>query len=350
MSSGLYDRLVEIRPDEGSHRVALRAAVSVAVPLLVLWASGHLDWTIYATFGAFTSLFGRERYGVPRLRLQASMATVLTVVVVLAAAVGCSPERRWLAVPATAVVAFVGSLLADRLGSHPPGPLFTVFAFASVSSIPASPADIATAAAVSAAAAACALVIGNVGFVGRLVTRSPLPPRRGPAPRPAGLLPHAARIAGGVLLAGLVATSVGIGHPYWAMVSAVVPLASREAGAGLVRGVQRVVGTFAGLVVAAALLAGHLDGLGLIVVVVLLQALAEMAVGRNYALALVAITPLALLMVHLAAPTPESVLLRDRGLETLFGVGTGYLAGLALRRRPSSAGAAPADGPNGAAG
>ena len=31
--------------------------------------------------------------------------------------------------------------------------------------------------------------------------------------------------------------------------------------------------------------------------------------GRNYALALVAITPLALLMVHLAAPTPASVLL-----------------------------------------
>ena len=333
MSAGLYGRLVEVRSDEGSHRVALRAAVSVAMPLIVLWASGHLTWTIYATFGAFASLFGRERHDVHRLRLQASMALALTTVVGLGAAVGCSPDRRWLAVPATAAVAFVGSLLADRLGSHPPGPLFTVFAFASVSSIPASPDDVVTAVAVSAAAGCWAIVVGGLGSLGRAVTGSRLASAAPRTTAPPGLLPHAARIAGGVLLAGLVATSIGIGHPYWAMVSAVVPLASRELDAGLVRGLQRVIGTFAGLVVAAALLAGHLHGLVLIAVVVALQALAEMVVGRNYALALIAITPLALLMVHLAAPTPESALLRDRGLETLIGVGIGYAAGLALRRR-----------------
>lgn len=333
--TGLYGRLVELQAAEGSHRVALRAAVSVAIPLVVLWASGHLTWTIYATFGAFASLFGRERYGVHRLRLQASMALALTTVVALGAAVGCSPDRRWLAVPATAAVAFVGSLLSDRLGSHPPGPLFTVFAFASVSSIPASPRDIVVAVAVSAASGAVAVLIGTLGYLGRGVTGRRLLAERAPAPKPAGLVPHAARIAGGVLVAGMVSTWVGIGHPYWAMVSAVVPLASREADAGLVRGLQRVIGTFAGLVVAAALLAGHLHGLALIVVVVALQALAELAIGRNYAVALVAITPLALLMVHLAAPTPESVLLRDRGVETLIGVGIGYLAGLALRRRPA---------------
>lgn len=332
-SGGLYGRLVEVNPDEGSHRVALRAAVSVAIPLVVLWASGHLTWTIYATFGAFASLFGRERHDAHRLRLQSAMALALTTVVALGAAVGCSPDRRWLAVPATALVAFVGSMLSDRLGSHPPGPLFTVFAFASVSSIPASPGDIVTAVAVSAAAGCWAVVVGSLGSLTRAVTGARLEPAAPPPPPPTRLVPHAARIAGGVLLAGLVATCIGIGHPYWAMVSAVVPLASRELDAGLVRGLQRVIGTFVGLVVAAALLGGHLHGLGLIAVVVALQALSEMAVGRNYALALVAITPLALLMVHLAVPTPESALLRDRGLETLIGVGIGYGAGLVMRRR-----------------
>lgn len=59
----------------------------------------------------------------------------------------------------------------------------------------------------------------------------------------------------------------------------------------------------------------------------LLQALAELLVGRNYALALVAITPLALLMVHLAAPAPTSQLLADRGIETVIGVLVGLAVG-----------------------
>ena len=72
----------------------------------------------------------------------------------------------------------------------------------------------------------------------------------------------------------------------------------------------------------------------LIVVVVALQATAELLVGRNYAVALVAITPLALLMVHLAAPVPSSVLLRDRGVETVLGVGVGLVMGW-LTRSPA---------------
>jgi uncharacterized membrane protein YccC len=146
---------------------------------------------------------------------------------------------------------------------------------------------------------------------------------------------HVARTAGGVLLAGTVATASGIGHPYWAMVSAVVPLVARELRPQVVRGVQRLVGTLVGLGLAAALLAADLGGLAVIVVVVVLQATAELFVGRNYALALLAITPLALLMVHLASPVPAPVLLLDRGLETLIGVSVGLLVGWLTRsRRP----------------
>ena len=43
-------------------------------------------------------------------------------------------------------------------------------------------------------------------------------------------LRHLARNVLGVLAAGTVATAVGIGHPYWAMVSAVVPLAATAPG------------------------------------------------------------------------------------------------------------------------
>jgi hypothetical protein len=45
----------------------------------------------------------------------------------------------------------------------------------------------------------------------------------------------------------------------------------------------------------------------LIVVIVVLQAGAELWVGRNYAIALIAITPLALLMVDLVSPVNRRV-------------------------------------------
>jgi uncharacterized membrane protein YccC len=146
-------------------------------------------------------------------------------------------------------------------------------------------------------------------------------------------LRHLARNVAGVVLAGSVSTVVGIGHPYWAMVSAVVPLAATRPAAQVVRGLHRIIGTLVGLGVAAVLLALDPGGLVLILCVVALQCVAELLVGRNYALALVAITPLALLMVHLAAPTPASVLLLDRGVETVIGVLIGLAVGYLTRDR-----------------
>ena len=55
---GLTAQLLHVGPHRGAHRVAARASISVLVPLLVLWSTGHLDLAIYATFGAFTSLHG----------------------------------------------------------------------------------------------------------------------------------------------------------------------------------------------------------------------------------------------------------------------------------------------------
>jgi uncharacterized membrane protein YccC len=134
-----------------------------------------------------------------------------------------------------------------------------------------------------------------------------------------------------VLLSGAIATSGGIGRPYWAMVSAVVPLVARDLAAQVTRGLHRVVGTGLGLLLAGVLLEVDMGGLALVLVVALLQAGAELFVGRNYALALVFVTPLALLMVHLAVPVPTRELLADRGIETLIGVAVGIAVGYVSR-------------------
>src|SRR5699024_530006 len=71
----------------------------------------------------------------------------------------------------------------------------------------------------------------------------------------------------------------------------------------------------------------------------ILQFLAEMYVLRNYALALLFITPLALLMVQLAHPQPVGAMLQARVLETAIGVavGIGFVIASALFDRRMAA-------------
>lgn len=312
-----------------ARRVALRAGISVLVPLLVLYGVDRLEWSIFATFGAFTSLYGRDRVGPARVELQARLALYLTLAIGLGTLVATSPERDWIAVPVAASVAALGSFASDAERWHPPGPLFLVFAFAACAAIPSTASDLPVAAGVGAASAAFSVVVGNVGAWWRRESGEP-------GPRPsylASLRWHVLPCSLGVFLAGTLATTADIGRPYWAMVSAVVPLVAVDLRHQVVRGLHRVAGTLGGLVVAAGLLTLDLPGLAVILVVALLQAVAELLVGRNYALALVFITPLALLMVHLAVPTPTSELIADRGVETVLGVGAGLLVGYLTRVR-----------------
>lgn len=332
--SELRRRLVAVGPHAGAHRVAVRAGICVLVPLLVLWAVDRSAWSIYATFGAFTSLYGRERVHLARVQLQSRLAVYLTAAIGLGTLVGTSPHRAWIAVPVTAAVAALGSLASDAEQWHPPGPLFLVFGLAACASVPSTLSDVPVALAVAAASAAFAVVVGNVGAFWR-GARDPGAPRT-TRYRPSYVASarwHVLPSSLGVLLAGTVATGAGIGHPYWAMVSAVVPLVARDLSHQVVRGLHRVVGTGLGLVLAAVLLGPDLPALAIVVLVGVLQVVAELLVGRNYALALVAVTPLALLMVHLAAPTSPGTLILDRGVETVIGVAVGLAVGYVTRVR-----------------
>lgn len=331
---GLGQRLVDVGPHNGAHRVAFRAAVSVLVPLLVLDATDHLSWSLYAAFGAFTSLYGRERVHAQRLRLQAAAGAWQVGAVTIGALVAAFAHRSWLAVPVAAVVAVLAAYASAVQGWHPPGSLFQVFGVAAVATVPATLSDVVPAVLVSAAAAVFAIGVGSAGALLRRVRRggslevaTPL----GGAVE--GAWRYALQAGVGVLVAGAVANAFGIGRPYWAMVGAVVPLAARALTMQVVRGIHRLVGTGLGLLVAWALLALGPHGLVVIVLVTLLQALAELIVGRNYALALVAITPLALLMGDLVRPMPVGELIGDRALETLIGVVIGMVVGYLSRPR-----------------
>jgi hypothetical protein len=382
-------QLALVQPHNGAHRVALRAGLSFTIPLLVLWLTGHLALSPYAAFGSFTSLYGRLEPYARRLRMQLQAGTGFVIAVTVGTSVACSADRRWLAVLGVTCCAVTGSLAADRLRWHPFGPIFLVFGAAALASMPATPARIPAAAALAAAAALLATAIAAAGrplrCTGRAIARAvslgaglaraatgsvagttSVPPGASVAPGvpvpsdvvvppgaalaaqtsgspaatagPADQSPwqwaQAARNGVAVLLSGTAAAAIGVGHPSWCMVAAVAAVTGPDTTARLTRAVHRALGTQAGVLVAAALLAPHPPAVTLIAAIFVLQAGAELLVGRNYGLAMLCVTPLALLMGSLAQPAAAGVLLRDRAIETLLGAAIGIAVDLAVYGAP----------------
>ncbi|GAA1394918.1 FUSC family protein [Luteococcus peritonei] len=330
------DDLVRLNSVEGAHRVGLRAALSVLVPLLAVVALGRPELAPYASFGAFTSLYGRNLRHLTRVQMQLSAAATMTLAVCTGVVVGCYPHLVWLHILTAGVIAFTGQVLARAHSFHPPGPLFMIFGYGAISSMPHTWQDLPLALLVCGLSALFSCLVGVAGvLVG--------PESLGQAWRRTGWLKlqfvHSWQpvwMALGVLLSGSIAQLAGIGHPYWAMVAALAPLSAPHITSQMTRAIHRSIGTLVGLVGAGLLLALHLPPVLLVVVIAVLQLLTEMWVGRNYAVAMVFITPLALGMGQVGGAHPIGPLLFDRGVETLVGsvVGIGVaLAGHELRRR-----------------
>lgn len=338
---GFLRDLVRVGPHDHAHLVAARAAISVVVPLALLVLLGLPQLTAFAAFGAFTSLYGRASLHRERAGMQLWVGACLTLAVGAGVVVSGLPHRHLIVVGAGALVAAVVSTLSDGLNWHPPGPLFPLFAFCVCASVGTGLGQLPVAVAV---AGASALFSVAVGLAGGLVRREQLWP---PILRRPALLSsvaerdavrHLARYVTAVSVSGAVATAIGGDHPYWAMVAAVAALGGPHLAARLIRGVHRVVGTLVGLVLAAALLSWYPQGLVLVVIIALLQLVTELLVGRNYALACVFITPMALAMGQLASEQPVGRLLLDRGWETALGAGVAMLV-LILIPSPRSPGA-----------
>lgn len=341
-SSAVSTWLTDVRrmgAHNGAHRVALRAGISVAVPLVAVWALGHSEWILYAAFGAFTALYGRADTTRVRVRMQLSAAGVMVSSLLLGVLVARLPDPEWGIVVVAALWTMIVAAVSDALRWHPPGPLFAVFALCAVASVPAANTDPLEAVLVGAASALFALAVGAIGHV--VPTRRAIAPTAGAVPgvRAAFSSPRQwvllARFGVAAAAAGSLSTALGIGHPYWAIVAAIVPVAATSLSHSLTRATHRVAGTVIGLGVAWLILAFQPSGLVAIVIVVALQIAAELLVGRNYGLALVFVTPLALVMVALAHPTDTTALIVDRGVETALGTAVALLVVLAFVAVPT---------------
>ncbi|WP_189297519.1 FUSC family protein [Streptomyces albospinus] len=137
------------------------------------------------------------------------------------------------------------------------------------------------------------------------------------------LLPIGARVAVGCVLAGWTSMAVGVGHPYWAVVTA-ASIYQANTTLSWQRAVQRTLGNLLGLVLFTALLPLiHTGQLTMIALALAFQLGAEATITRNYWLGSVCVTPMALLLTEFGRHLPASTLIADRWIDTVVGAAVG---------------------------
>ncbi|MGO4104290.1 FUSC family protein [Leifsonia sp. YAF41] len=324
---GLFDRIKNLRRLDVE--VATRAALATVIPLIVLIALGRIDWAPYATFGAMTALYGRSEPYRIRLRTVSVAALGLLVSMALGVAMAASGAALPLLAAGLVLVIVAGLLLAAAVGLFPPTPIFFVFAYTVCSQVPTPVDEVGPRLLVGVIATAFAWTLTMSGWL----------IRRAAADAPTGLfktLPRQPRVRGaafhdstvwlaivqnvvGVLVAGGLAIAVGIGHPYWAVVSVVAVIPPPGAAHSTSRAIHRIIGTAGGVLVTGLILLPGPPVWVLVLVIALGQFGAEILIAKHYGAALLFVTPLALTVAHLATPVAVPTLLVDRLVETALG-------------------------------
>ncbi|MFH8568469.1 FUSC family protein [Streptomyces sp. NPDC017993] len=137
------------------------------------------------------------------------------------------------------------------------------------------------------------------------------------------LLPIGARVAAGCVLAGWASMAVGVGHPYWAVVTA-ASIYQANTTLSWQRALQRTLGNLLGLLLFTALLPLiHTGQVAMIALALTFQLGAEACITRNYWLGSVCVTPMALLLTEFGSHLPARVLITDRWIDTVVGAAVG---------------------------
>ncbi len=316
--------LVTFRPAPGPRwPIALQAAIAIAAPILVLTALGQPSLGYQAAAGAFTALHVSQLRPGERAKVLPFVAVALIVCAALGALVGPS-------IPLTlAGLVFVTAAAASfvygfRLGA--PGSLFFVLIFGLCAHITGSAPDAEPLVLVAAIAAGSvfAYLVCLAPLLRARVRNEPTQALRILMPTPAWDAAARTLFLRAVLV-GVIGAVAGIWidpeRAYWIVAAgvAVVGIAI-ERRVTIGRALHRMVGTVVGAGLYFVLILVPWAGVALAALLGALQFAIEMVVVRNYALALVFITPLVLLLTGAATGDTGSVAVAgERVIDTIVG-------------------------------
>ncbi|GAA3510422.1 FUSC family protein [Georgenia daeguensis] len=153
---------------------------------------------------------------------------------------------------------------------------------------------------------------------------------------PTVALSAAGRVSLGIVVAGLIAVTLSTAHAYWAMmVAALVLHQGLDRRRSLVRARHRLIGTVVGLGLFAFISWLGLGPWATVLLVIVLQGTVELAVPRNYAVAVSFITPLALTIATAGGTGDVRPVIAERLLDTVIGVAVAVAVLLTVGRGSS---------------
>jgi uncharacterized membrane protein YccC len=143
------------------------------------------------------------------------------------------------------------------------------------------------------------------------------------------------RVAVASVLCGLVGWAINLEHAYWITAAAVLMLyQGLDWATMLQRGIQRVGGTLVGTLLAGGVLLLHPQGLWLAATIVALQFVIQIVVQRNYGLAVIFITAIALTIASGGRPVLDIVhQVWIRAEDTAIGCAIGILVFVLMAKR-----------------
>lgn len=307
-----------------------QAAIAAAIALPLTWLSPWSHMIGFVSLGVLVALFGR--FAPPRRRnailLRCAAWQTLAVLVMSAAVWLGAPTTLQLAMLALACGLFFFISVTGNFGA--PGPLIFIFAAGASMADALSLHQVVERTLATAAAAALSLAICTATEALRHHAPEGVVPAE-PARPVSHRLVAAIRIVAGATLAVYASYRLGANHPAWAAMGTLAVMQGAHLHITLHRALQRMAGTVVGSLLAWLLLVQEPSIWVVIAAVVVLQFLTEIIIGTNYALGQTLVTPMALLMTHLAAPDAAgAAMASERVLDTVLGASIGICAAVLL--------------------
>ena len=317
--------IFELRPSPPRLSVALQGAIAIGIPTVGFALAGHAELGLLASSGAFLALYLTTRSRRDRAAKLPLLALGFLVASAMGIAASASPV---LSLIVLFVVAAVSAVLCLGLAVGPPGALFFVLV-AGVSGHVAGPTSLDGGNVngwLVLAMLALGLVIAYLVVLAPLVVprvraadaRLPHDPMRFEIDETIRIILTRLIVATGIAV--LAAAPLGIHRAYWVVVAVIAILQNgHRLRLTAVRGVHRVLGTLVGLGLFALIFLASPSGVWLGVLLMALQFVVELVVIRNYGLALVFITPLALTIAAQAGTADVGVIVGERFADTVLG-------------------------------
>jgi len=321
--------VVAIRPGPVRWGHAVQGGIAVLLPGLLFIALGQPTLALAASNGGFLALY---LGGLSRIR-RAKLLPIIGVGLFAAVALALLGAQAGAAaaVATVSVLAVLATVVTVGWGVGPPGALFFVLLAGAFSTLGIVESE--RTGRVDFGAVLLPLGTGLVLAYAIVLAPLLLPAVRrqtGAAPGRSDRLRFSLRrqalvIVVRVAVAVAVAASIGLilgeDRAYWIVITVVAVLqTSARRRMSAIRGGQRLLGTVLGLGVFALLALLPLTELTLLLVIGVLQTVIELVIARNYGLALVLITPLALLVAAQSDPGDVGAVVGERVVDTIIGV------------------------------